>query len=581
MMDRDASIWLVKSSGRVIGPYSQNEIVEMIRTKDIVVIDEVCEPVRRWQILRDHPSFEEIIEELRRAAHSGDDAITQVASFTGSLTETMDAQADEITDDIEEFQAALKEIVIDRPSLPPIPMTGQGQARYQAASSISDERVKKAAEKSSRWMWVLTFLTLLAVSLTWGIKRFTGGSAKQGAARDQVAYGLSMFEEGDYNESLVALKRAYSRDTNRKEIWFPLGLLLVNLEGQTVEGQRLFRKVIDSGVEVSNGWTALGLAQLTDGDFKAADESLRRALSQDHLNVAAKINSGVVALLKKEYPQARKTFREALDLESPEASAYIQYVNTLVYTWRSENDKNALIEAERVLDEAIKRVYPYQQEMRTARLYLSLLGGKADQNFLEREFRRVLDMDPNQTEDFKQSLLVARQTADWTQIGQWCRQLKDAASESASVGAFFAFCLLKQGQVLAAKAAVEKAVTQAPRDPLIQATFATILATAGFVGESSVALGRAIELDRKKEYMLPALLQAKFCGEREDFECARTNWMTVLQFDPNLPAARLGMAEVYHSLNAQTETNRIMGELRIGVPNYKPYLRLARKMGGY
>ena len=45
------AIWLVKSSKRILGPFSISEIENLLRTKEISITDEVIAPNSRWKVL--------------------------------------------------------------------------------------------------------------------------------------------------------------------------------------------------------------------------------------------------------------------------------------------------------------------------------------------------------------------------------------------------------------------------------------------------------------------------------------------------------------------------------------------------
>jgi tetratricopeptide (TPR) repeat protein len=269
---------------------------------------------------------------------------------------------------------------------------------------------------------------------------------------------------------------------------------------------------------------------------------------------------------------------ETLSRGPRDGALVLQLAAVEILQWQSQSEKAALTEAAKRVQSFQGQSIDYQQELLLAQTYLDFLKG--DATGLDGKFRRILDVDPQQTDDFRHSPILARNLADWTQWGIWCRQLSEAGGDMPSAYALDAVCQLKQGQPLAARASIEKAVNQAPRDPLLQAVYAFILRSAGFGGEASVALGRAIELDRRGDYLLPVLLQARFCQEREDLDCASTYWLKVMEKSPRSPAAKVGMAQVYEARQAKGEAQRLLQEVASVTPDYKPYLRMKRQLNG-
>jgi hypothetical protein len=87
-MDKTANtIWLVKSGDRILGPYATDEVVHRIKTKEIVVIDEVISPESRWCYVRDVPTFSAAVEEVRGGLMSSRED-TEVQGYTDQVTLT-------------------------------------------------------------------------------------------------------------------------------------------------------------------------------------------------------------------------------------------------------------------------------------------------------------------------------------------------------------------------------------------------------------------------------------------------------------------------------------------------------------
>ncbi len=581
-MKRDDAIWLVKTGGQVIGPLTLAQVGKLLQEKEISVVDEVSEPCRRWQMLRDTRAFAEILEKIRLASSNKDEVTSSVdGSITGSVTENVTGSFDvEITEDISAFQNQLKEIVYE--DIPDSQRTmarvPPGHARFQSAGAVDPNRIRMEAEKSSRWMWWLTIAVFLTVAGMLGAKRFLKNpQSTLSGFSNTASLGLTLFNEGDYAPAIEILKKAHASEPSRKDLWLPLALLLIQVDGQTVEARRLIQRGIDGKSDSHvTLWTAMGLAHMVDGDYSKAQADLQKAGTMDQEYVPFKINAGAVALLNKEYELARRTLFQVINRGTRDGGVVLQYAVASILLFQSSGEKSALNEALRTVNAHQKQAVDFAQELRLAQTYIEFLKG--DDTDFAPKFRRILDVDPSQTDDFKRAAIISRAQTDWTQLSLWCKQLNERAGETPESVAFAALCEQKQGRSMAAKTLVEKAINQSPKDPLLQAVYASILRSAGFDGEASVALGRAIELDRRSEYVLPNLLQARFCQEKEDFDCANTYWMKVLEFDSKLPSGKVGMAQVYQSKNSPAEAQRLLQEVASESPAYRPYLRLQRQI---
>ena len=48
-------MWLIRSSSRLIGPYSLEEVVDLLTYNQISFVDEMRRPKSRWNFVRDFP----------------------------------------------------------------------------------------------------------------------------------------------------------------------------------------------------------------------------------------------------------------------------------------------------------------------------------------------------------------------------------------------------------------------------------------------------------------------------------------------------------------------------------------------
>jgi hypothetical protein len=249
-MKRDDSIWLVKSGGRILGPFTQAAIARQIEDKEISMVDEVMEPFRRWHMIRDCIAFADILETLRASGNITDDVTSSAGgitvSVTGSVTEKMAAGfGDESGEALGGYSSQFKEIVYE--SVPATEQSGPrplGAGRFQTAAALDQRRLRQQAEKSSNWMWGLTLAVFFAVVLLIGVKRIWKSEGAL-SITNPGSVGLTLFLDGDHTAALDYLKRAYTYEPARKDIWFPLAVLLTQLEGQTVESRRLLQKVVE------------------------------------------------------------------------------------------------------------------------------------------------------------------------------------------------------------------------------------------------------------------------------------------------------------------------------------------------
>jgi hypothetical protein len=81
--------WLVKSENKILGPYNFDQIVDLIRKKQIVLIDEIRDPETRWLYIRENNAFKTIVEEIRKEIDSKQESTKTYQSISKTFDDPM------------------------------------------------------------------------------------------------------------------------------------------------------------------------------------------------------------------------------------------------------------------------------------------------------------------------------------------------------------------------------------------------------------------------------------------------------------------------------------------------------------
>ena len=150
-----------------------------------------------------------------------------------------------------------------------------------------------------------------------------------------------------------------------------------------------------------------------------------------------------------------------------------------------------------------------------------------------------------------------------------------------SVAALNAFCLVKAGQIKNAESRIVESLSRMPKDPLVNGLNSYILSSAGRFDEASIALGRANEYNKaKNRFYQPMLLQAWFCQDNENYQCALESWFKILEMKPSDLQAKVNVAIIrsYKGIKLSSKEAELL-ERRFG--NYIPLRRLKDIYAGY
>ena len=208
--------WLVKSSGRVLGPFTLEELIQHLRARTLSIIDEVRDPNTRWSFVREHPLLREVVRQLRNEQDEGPDntQTTFVGTATSrtttvSITET-NSQEGELTPN--PSRAGTSGGVGDARPINATERTIKSPfGSSNSYGSLSDTRVQKKVEKRRSFLRNVLLLGLFGV-LLFGLGYFYNQKKNKGAALDQAKHALTMAREqtryGQYEKGLGYMAKA-------------------------------------------------------------------------------------------------------------------------------------------------------------------------------------------------------------------------------------------------------------------------------------------------------------------------------------------------------------------------------------
>lgn len=579
-MAREDVPWLVKSSGRILGPHPIAKIVDLLRTREVSVLDEISSPSRRWQTIQYHSDFKDIVDNLRRANVSDKTETTWTpTSGTSGMTQTLTdltngSVTSELTEEITNFGDSRKEIVIHNVQEQKQANTAPNYSgRFQATH---DQRtaINRQVEKTTRGLWLITVIILLAVGGFIYQKRTRvteGGKAavvSPSSVREKV-------QTGQYAEALRDLKTMFPDGNPNADMAIYYGSLVLQVEGQTVIGRRALHTVIaGKRPEMKQAYTGLGIADILDNQLAQAKDNFDKALALDPQYVPAIVDSAIVALKGGDYTRAKTLAQQALKLNPMQGEALLVLAEAQLYLYKSSPSHADLNQVIKQIKEFRSKQWDYASELGFYALYFEAL--KQDKQ-LDEKLREYLDMDPALTEDHRHNVFIYRGNAQWKVLARLCEQMVEKLADSARASTLLASCFGHEGRWDQARKAIEKAVQQSPKDALVQAWYSYILKESSEFNQASVVLGHAAEFNRTGNYLLPVLLQARFCANNEEVDCARDTWQRIYERNSDNLLAVSGLAWSYAKKGTRGEAQKYLERGMHISPEYIPLLQLRQK----
>jgi tetratricopeptide (TPR) repeat protein len=274
---------------------------------------------------------------------------------------------------------------------------------------------------------------------------------------------------------------------------------------------------------------------------------------------------------------AKALASQALKLSPFQGEALLILAEASLYIAKASNNLSDLGSISRMIQDFQTRQWDYWGELGFYRLYFDFLRNDRS---IDEKIESYLDGDPRLTVDHRHNVFIYRGRTQWKIMSRMCEQMVEKLGGGARASAFASSCFAREGRWDAARRRIETAVHQSPRDPLIQAWYAYVVKESGDSVQASIILGSATKANRRGEYSLPSLLQARFCQEKEDIDCARAAYKALFERDLNYLPALAGLAWVHAKRKTYAEASRFIETgLKIS-PDYIPLLVLRNQAEG-
>ncbi|RYZ91646.1 MAG: tetratricopeptide repeat protein, partial [Proteobacteria bacterium] len=439
--------WLVKSSTKIMGPFTQQEVADLLSKRTITIIDEVRQPDSRWNYIRESRHFKEIVKNLRyEQDHSREDTMTSTMTSTathgnsGATVTRTDSGLinDELTPapimppmpppigNQRSTNAGVRDVT---PSFPSQGNTKDSGSNVKSFGNLQDQRVQYKMQRQNLVLRTVT-LTIVAMALLFVGYTFLRKDRKVDVSYDQlIASALRYKEIGLYQNSLENYKKAAAIREPDLETQFKLAFLLINEDRQSLNGRRIIeRALVKEGrtpAELANGNLGIGLSYMLEGDFSLAEEFLQKVLGFEPNNEAAKINLAVLQMKKGNFAGAFDSF-ESLTKGDAKGYPLILMGKTLalIETSKAEINTERLQAGINEIKAYIAKSHFLYKELSMLLIYLNEL---AEQNSAEADAVATFMDEPHDlSKRYVKDLSLDWRSTEWDLLERYCTELADS-----------------------------------------------------------------------------------------------------------------------------------------------------------
>lgn len=576
--------WLVKSATRILGPYTLEEVTEMLRTKQVSIIDEVRVSSGRWNYIRENPIFLEIVKKIRaeQESHSDETMTQSVAHHTMTKTDTIS-----VTDDftrtpvINEWDPAssavnksgggLRDVTPSAPVQESKSVSNQS-AKAKSYGSADDSRVQgRIRQKSNvlRWFILGTACAVAAfVTFTWSQKE----TRKSVGHEELVSQALRYKSLGLYDKALHSYAQASKIREADLNVQAQMAPLLISEDRQSLAGRRILEKALTQEgrgrAEIIDAYLGIAISYMMDGDFKQAQDVLQKAIGYEPHNLGALLNLSIIDHKKGNYDEAQKGFDNVLRKNMGSTLALFGKSLAAIEYAKTTQDVNQLPELVSEIGQSLSKTAYLRQELSLLAVYARSL--MKDTDGVQQGVITFLSQPLGQAKNYIHPLNVDWRFTQWDYIEQYCADLYQNSVPYTALKALRTVCLLEVNRDGEAQKLLQEALAEAPNDPHVLITQANYLNKMGRQPEAMVILKKA-ELETLQ---IKNLVQGDICLKMQDIPCAKKVFSEIYSSDGKSALALYGLAwVVYQGRDKKSAYDYVRGGLD-SEPNFLPLLEL-------
>ena len=580
-MSESKKNFLIRSAGQILGPYSKEEVVDLIKRGKISIFDEVAEPFTIWWYLQDHQEFKTVIHSMDVQTRLTN-FLTQISDkiLTISKTSKTDNKTSTITSDLkqnteslfdggptiteldpQEKQSAVevKIQVMDQKKKPE-----SSHVRYTSQKD-SEEIIRKKIRRVIKISWRVVIVCALSVGAYVFYKEIVSPLQQQKTVRVEFeTYGLNFYKSGDYNSALPYFEMAYSKNVlqEKEKLW--LASLFVQ-KNRLQKASLIADELSNSSLSDTGEWILLnGLIAFSQKDFQTAEKHFNSVLKQKES--MALVN---LSLLNWQLGKHEKSlsYLDRLARAGYERGIvfYLKALNLFFQNQISVLD--SYINQELSFNQSSSLVKEYKQEFYFMMAYFYMI--KQQPKKMEDTIRKLLNEDPFFWEEYQYNSFIAVKSLNWSQLYPYCKNLFDFDPKNNLLNALYGFCHLKIRNFKQGTKYIQRAKNSAAQEPLFLSLYAYLLMLEGKDVELEQVLSLIDYNDLKQP--LPYILKARFFEREQNWVRALTVWKDLLSFSARHLSGLAGVAVANYQLGDHSTAEVYRNK---GLNEYHYYVRL-------
>jgi tetratricopeptide (TPR) repeat protein len=565
-------VWLIKSSTRILGPFSVEEVATLLKSRQVSIIDEIRLPSGRWSYIRENQRFMDIVRSIREEQdNSPENTMTQSIPHNTTFTKTeptVDSEEQTLTP-IPNHSPQMKDVssaaerAVNKSSMP---VTGVSYG------TSNDARVQnKIRQQSNALRWAVIGVAAVAVL---GIYVTLGNrdASQSGNYDELISRAIRYKSVGLYEKSLQAYKGATSIKEPDLDTQIQMAPVLISEDRQTLQGRRILEKAIvqesRQRSELVDAYLGIAVSYMMDGDLKEAENTLQKAIGHEPFNIAARLNLAIVEMKKGNYKEAMHKFEYVLSKDPTNVMALYGRSMAAMEVAKTSSDLSFLKPLVADLQNALKKTNLLRQELSLFLIYsYNLLG---DVDAMNQAIVKFLSEPAGISGLYTHSLNVDWRFTQWDYLEKYCSEVYNKSVPSAELKAVRALCLMEVNRDTDADKLLREAISEGPKDPYVLVAQAAYLKKTGRSPEALAVL----KMPEVMSLGVRDRLMGDICMSTHDVNCAQTAFTKMYERNNTSAPALFGLAWV---VIKRKDRNSAYNYVRAGLqsePTFIPLLEM-------
>jgi tetratricopeptide (TPR) repeat protein len=574
--------WLIRSSTRILGPYTLEEVTQMLVTKQISIIDEIRQPAVRWSYIRENKTFLDLVKNLRQEQDSSvENTMTSTSTVTTQTFTKTDAvtNMDELTptpiirpDSALRQQSGMKDITATAEVTSSRALGKSGGKSYGIQH---DAQAQARLEKSTRQMkYVITGIALVILAaVSWSFLR----RGQESISDYDLLSGQALRYKniGLYEKALDAYKKIQNRREPDAELQFQMAPLLISEDRQSLLGRRILEKATlaegRSRMDLLGADVGIALTYMQEGDLKEAENYLQKAMTYEPNNYEAQADLAIIQLKKGNYAVAARDL-DSLARKNPR-SVLMQGLRSLAWieASRSEPNSDQLRSLRQDILATIEKTSYLRQELSLLLIRVNELlhDSGAEQESLKSFIAQV----PFRSSQFQKNPMIDWRMLQWDYLEKYCAESLSGSLTSVQKMAR-AICLMEVNRDEDANRLITEALSESPRNPAFISVQAAYLMKVRR-GSEAMALLKIPEVSAQP---LARQLTGSLCMMQNNLGCAKQAFQSIHHVDGNDVYALYGLAWVALQESKKSEAYEFAKAGLQADPTYVPLIDLRDRL---